>query len=81
MNGLMEEKTISSPNKKNKIKSIYPILTLFISLSFTFTFSSCNQEDPSSIVDVNNGVYTFSFRSLESEDAYWTLGDTIGLSV
>ena len=61
------------------MKSIYPIIALF--LSFLFTFFSCSKEGSNIIANTENGVYTFSFTPAESEiSTEWLSGDAIGIS-
>ena len=36
-------------------------------LSFSLTQSSCNKEDSDFLMNVDNGVYTFSFNQTNSE--------------
>ena len=62
------------------MKSIYPIISLF--LPFSLLFPSCDQKDLNSIDNVDNGICTFSFNPTESEYSHgWIAGDIIGVSV
>jgi hypothetical protein len=61
------------------MRSIYPIIALL--LSFSLTLFSCDQEILDSVVEMNNGVCTFSFKNSKSEHSYgWAFGDSIGIS-
>ena len=60
------------------MKGIYPITILF--LSFSLTLPSCNMEGVDTVMNGDDGIYTFSFNPVESEYSQgWVVSDAIGI--